>query len=71
MPPPTSGQTPSGDRRIHPEDRRTVEAGIRAVMAAGGQFWSGEYRFRRADGSYADIFDRGFVIYDGARSRSA
>ena len=27
-------------------------------------FWSEEYRFRLADGSYADIFDRGFVIYD-------
>ena len=54
-----------GRVRIHPDHRDTVTAGIRAVMDAGGQFWSAEYRFRRADGSYADIFDRGFVIYDG------
>ena len=49
---------------IHPEDLERVESGIRDVMNRGEQFWSGEYRFRRADGSYADIFDRGFVIYD-------
>ena len=35
-------------------------AELRAVMARRGQVWSGEYRFRRADGSYADIFDRGY-----------
>jgi PAS domain S-box-containing protein len=53
---------------IHPEDLQKVESGIRDVMKRGEQFWSGEYRFRRADGSYADIFDRGFVIYDSTRT---
>jgi PAS domain S-box-containing protein len=52
--------------RIHPDHRDAVTAGIRAVMDAGDQSWSAEYRFRRADGSYADVFDRGFVVYDGA-----
>jgi PAS domain S-box-containing protein len=52
---------------IHPEDLERVVSGIRDVMNRGEQFWSGEYRFRRADGSYADIFDRGFVIYDSTR----
>ena len=51
----------------HPEDLERVASGIRDVMNRGEQFWSGEYRFRRADGSYADIFDRGFVIYDSTR----
>jgi PAS domain S-box-containing protein len=50
--------------RIHPDDLGAVESEVRAVMDARAQFWSGEYRFRRADGSYADVFDRGFVIYD-------
>jgi light-regulated signal transduction histidine kinase (bacteriophytochrome) len=31
-------------------------------------FWSGEDRFRRADGSYADVLDRAFVLYDSART---
>lgn len=52
---------------VHPEDLERVVSGIRAVMHRGEQFWSGEYRFRRADGSYADIFDRGFVLYDSTR----
>ena len=52
----------------HPEDLERVASGIRDVMKRGEQFWSGEYRFRRADGSYADIFDRGFVIYDSTRN---
>ena len=52
---------------VHPDDLDAMTKGLRAVMAAGGVFWSGEYRFRRADGSYADVLDRAFVIYDGAR----
>jgi PAS domain S-box-containing protein len=52
--------------RIHPDDRAHVAAELGAVMARRGQAWSGEYRFRRADGSYADIHDRGYVIYDSS-----
>ena len=58
--------TDSGRREhVHREDLERVVSDIRAVMDRGEQFWADEYRFRRADGSYADIFDRGFVIYDG------
>jgi PAS domain S-box-containing protein len=53
---------------VHPDDLDTMTKGLREVMAAGGVFWSGEYRFRRADGSYADVCDRAFVIYDSART---
>jgi PAS domain S-box-containing protein len=53
--------------RVHPEDRDRVVASIRAVMDQGQPFWSKEYRFRRANGWYADVFDRGFVIYDSKR----
>jgi PAS domain S-box-containing protein len=52
--------------RIHPGDRARVAAELRAVMARHGQVWSGEYRFRRADGSYADVHDRGYVMYDSS-----
>ncbi|HLM00633.1 MAG TPA: PAS domain S-box protein [Pyrinomonadaceae bacterium] len=51
---------------IHPEDRDRVVKGIHEVIEAGGQEWSGEYRFSNADGTYADVLDRGFVIRDGA-----
>ncbi|MBC8007133.1 MAG: EAL domain-containing protein [Prolixibacteraceae bacterium] len=50
--------------RIHPADRDRVLQNIHAVIDGTGHSWSDEYRFRKADGSYADIFDRGFVLRD-------
>ncbi len=49
---------------IHPDDRERISTDIHAVIDEGGTSWVGEYRFRRADGSYADIFDRGTVLRD-------
>jgi diguanylate cyclase (GGDEF)-like protein/PAS domain S-box-containing protein len=49
---------------IHPEDRERVVASIHEVIDGGGSTWQSEYRFRRRDGSYAAIFDRGFVVRD-------
>ena len=51
---------------IHPEDRDRVEQGIYQVIQSNGKFWSDEYRFRCADGSYSDILDRGYVLHDEA-----
>jgi len=47
---------------IHPEDRARVDADIHAVIESDGTVWYGEYRFRRSDGSYADVLDRGAVL---------
>jgi len=52
--------------RIHPEDQQRVVAGIHAVIDHGGKQWSDEYRFRRADGSYAYVLDRGYALHDAA-----
>ncbi|MGP1609220.1 MAG: PAS domain-containing protein, partial [Burkholderiales bacterium] len=52
--------------RIHPDEVQQVADDIHAVIDGSEQYWSAEYRFRRRDGSYADIFDRGFVIRDAA-----
>ncbi|MCI0753523.1 PAS domain S-box protein [Teichococcus vastitatis] len=51
--------------QIHPEDRERVARGIHAVIDGTGTSWTNEYRFRRADGSYAEVLDRGYVIRDG------
>ncbi|MDC4205262.1 MAG: PAS domain S-box protein [Candidatus Manganitrophus sp.] len=63
----TTGEIESGieswTTRIHPEDKERVLAGTHAIIEHGGQFWSAEYRFRRADGSYANILDRGYVVH--------
>jgi diguanylate cyclase (GGDEF)-like protein/PAS domain S-box-containing protein len=52
--------------RIHPDEVQQVADDIHHVIDGSEQYWSAEYRFRRKDGSYADIFDRGFVIRDAA-----
>ena len=58
---------PSGDwwlAQIHPEDRPRISDAIHAVIAGEGTAWNSEYRFRRRDGSYAEVLDRGHVIRD-------
>jgi PAS domain S-box-containing protein len=50
---------------IHPDDRQRIIADIHAVIDSRQQFWFNEYRFCRSDGSYAYIFDRGYVVHDG------
>lgn len=61
--------SPTGEwwlEQIHPEDRERVDTTIHEAIEGEAESWTGEYRFRRADGSYADIFDRGHIIRDEA-----
>jgi len=48
--------------RVHPEDRARISRTLHAAMDDGSQSWSDEYRFRRASGGYASIFDRGYLL---------
>ncbi|MGN2245598.1 PAS domain S-box protein [Frateuria sp. GZRR35] len=50
--------------RIHPADRERVDAGLQHVARHGGTHWTDEYRFRRVDGTYAKVCDRGTVARD-------
>jgi PAS domain S-box-containing protein len=50
--------------RLHPDDRARVVRDIHAIIDGGAESWSDEYRFRRADGTYAHVFDRGYVLRD-------
>ncbi len=52
----------SWTQRLHPDDHARVLDGVRTVLEGGQESWSDEYRFRRFDGSYAWVKDRGFVI---------
>ncbi|MFH5805518.1 PAS domain S-box protein [Alienimonas sp. DA493] len=56
--------------QVHPDDRARVAHGIHAVIdgETGGDDWEDEYRFRRADGSYATVFDRGRVVREDGRA---
>jgi len=52
----------SWSSRVHPEDSPRVLASVHEVLEQGGQEWSGEYRFRHADGTYVSVLDRAFVV---------
>jgi len=41
-----------------------VRAGIHSVIEGTRRGWTDEYRFLRADGAYAYILDRGYVLRD-------
>lgn len=49
---------------IHPEDRDRVISGVQKAIHENTRYWFDEYRYRRADGSYAYVFDRGYIISD-------
>lgn len=50
--------------RIHPDDRERVSAIVTALAAGDKETGSSEYRFRRSDGTYAVILDRGYILRD-------
>jgi len=52
---------------IHPDDRDRVVAGLTAAVAGSGRAWWSEYRVRRIDDSYLNIFDRASLIYGSDR----
>jgi PAS domain S-box-containing protein len=49
------------DSHLHPEDRERVVSGINGIIEKGGSSWTDEYRFERADGSFTEVLDRGYV----------
>jgi PAS domain S-box-containing protein len=51
-------------KQIHPQDRARAAASIRDALAAEGDHWTGEYRFRHADGSYLDLLERAHIVRD-------
>jgi len=51
--------------RIHDDDRERVVNALHAAVATERENWSDEYRFRKSDGSYAYVLDRGHLMYGG------
>jgi PAS domain S-box-containing protein len=53
-------------KRIHPEDRERASTGLRAAINGTADKWSGEHRYQRADGSFAYVMSRAYVIRNQA-----
>ena len=53
------------EKAIHPADKdRVVESIKNFIESNSQQVWQEEYRFRKADGKYVLVADRGFLIYN-------
>ena len=51
--------------RVHPDDQERVhESFFQVVNSPELDVWHDEYRFRKADGAYADVIDRGYILRD-------
>ncbi len=55
------------EARVHPDDRAETVAGLNHCIESDEERWSVEYRFLRADGSYAWVRDVGYVVREGGR----
>ena len=60
------GKSPSfseWEDKVHPDDReRVVTDLLRVVHHGNDEFWEAEYRFQRADGTWAVVVDRGYIL---------
>ncbi len=53
------------DRLLHPDDKKRVLDNINNILYNTTEVsWIDEYRFRRADGTYAGIYDRCYILRD-------
>lgn len=49
--------------RIHPDDRERIINHLELALKNREEFLSYEFRYQRADGTYAHVIDRGFIFY--------
>ncbi|MEN9572061.1 MAG: Phytochrome-like protein cph1 [Bacteroidota bacterium] len=54
----------SWKENLHPDDKERVLSNIQAFINSSAHNWMDEYRFKKADGSYAHVADKGFIIRD-------
>lgn len=53
-------------QRIHCDDSARVAASIREAIKSKADHWSGEYRFRHANGDYLPLLERALIVRDKA-----
>ena len=49
---------------IHVDDKDSTICSLQISFEEKSSTWSREYRYLKANGEYADIIDRGYIIYD-------
>ena len=51
-------------QKIHPDDQAAAAESIYAAINTHQTQWTREYRFRKANGSYAHVLDRAYILHD-------
>jgi diguanylate cyclase (GGDEF)-like protein/PAS domain S-box-containing protein len=51
-------------QHLHPDDRERIIGGMDNAFRERNRLWIDEYRLQRADGGYATVIDRGYILYD-------
>ncbi|MBC7828260.1 MAG: PAS domain-containing protein [Chitinophagaceae bacterium] len=51
---------------VHPDDRQSVQQGLQNAIKSPASYWEHAYRFVRADGSVANVFNRASIIRNAA-----
>ena len=49
---------------LHPDDKERIWKNLGEVLAGHSDSWEIEYRFKKADGTYAYVHDRAHIFYD-------
>lgn len=53
------------NNRVHPDDlHRMLEKQVNVMNDLDAVYWEDEYRFRKKEGKYAHVFDKGYIIRD-------
>lgn len=50
--------------KVHPDEREAVQKSIYDVINSQSSQWTAEYRFQKANGEYAYVLDRAYVLHD-------
>ncbi len=52
---------------LHPDEKEEVTESLNQAIHEKQPYWSAQYRFRKVDGTYAHVQDRGYLVYDQER----
>jgi PAS domain S-box-containing protein len=59
------------ENHLHPADKGRIISRLKQILSEGSDnVWEDEYRFQKADGSYAYVHDRAHIIYDSDKVAS-
>jgi PAS domain S-box-containing protein len=52
------------EQLLHPDDAARIQASLQRTLQSSETAWLEEYRFRRADGTFAYVVERGYIVRD-------